>query len=348
MHRPDDTRQRLAALITAPANRRFSRVIVNHFFKRLIGAGIVQPVHDWEGKRASHPEMLDWLASELVSHDYDERHVMRLIMTSDLYQRVAVGRNRDADADMRFFCAPEPRRLSAEQIVDSMFSTTGRRIDCEELTFVHDGVHPGSKRLTLGRPQKAWMFASLNNERDRPSLALPRAQSVVDVLEAFGWVGSRQKPIAEREVDPNVLQPGILANGTLTASLTRATWKSELAEMALQAGSAETLVDDLFLRFLSRRPKDQERRTFVAALQDGFDSRRVDEDQIDEPQSEPRLPQVTWTNHLLAEANEIQIEIQQRVRRGPHADPRLDPQWRGVFEDVVWSLINHREFAWMP
>ena len=40
---------------------------------------------------------------------------------------------------------------------------------------------------TLGVPRRAWMFASLNNERDRPSLALPHAQTTVDVLEAFGW-----------------------------------------------------------------------------------------------------------------------------------------------------------------
>ena len=49
MQNPTDTRERLAALITAPQNVRFARVIVNRIWKRLIGAGLVEPVHDWEG-----------------------------------------------------------------------------------------------------------------------------------------------------------------------------------------------------------------------------------------------------------------------------------------------------------
>lgn len=91
------------------------------------------------------------------------------------------------------------------------------------------------------------MFASLNNERDRPSLALPRAQSVVNVLEAFGWNGARQKPVFVREAESNVLQPGILENGTLTQSLSRASWKSKLANLAVEAKSPEALLEQLFL-----------------------------------------------------------------------------------------------------
>lgn len=87
MQKPTDTRERLAALITAPQNVRFSRVIVNRIWKQLIGAGLVEPVHDWEGNAASHPELLDWLAQELITNNYDFRHVVRLIVTSTAYQR---------------------------------------------------------------------------------------------------------------------------------------------------------------------------------------------------------------------------------------------------------------------
>ena len=222
MQNPTDTRERLAALITAPQNMRFSRVIVNRIWKQLIGAGLVEPVQDWEGNTASHPKLLDWLAHELITNDYDIRHIVKLIVSSKVYQHAAVGKNLDASAAMRFFNAPERRRLSAEQIVDSLHHATGRPIDVEELTFVHDGRRPLGSRQTLGRPSRAWMFGDLKNERDRPSLSLPKARAVVDVLKAFGWTGARQMPITERETDPNVLQPGVLANGTLSVSLTRA------------------------------------------------------------------------------------------------------------------------------
>ncbi|MCA9222527.1 MAG: DUF1553 domain-containing protein, partial [Planctomycetales bacterium] len=348
MQDPADSRERLAALITAPRNLRFSRVVVNRIWKRLIGAGMVEPVHDWEGNRASHPELLDWLAHELIANDYDVRHVVRLILTSATYQRAAVGKNLAASAEMRFFNAPERRRLTAEQIVDSLHYATGRSFDVEDLTFVHDGRRELGQRQTLGKPTRAWMFGDLKNERDRPSLSLPKARAVVDVLEAFGWTGARQMPITERETDPNVLQPGVLANSTLSMSLTRASHRSALAELAIATQSPESLVDTLFLRILSRFPKPDERKAFSDALSEEFDARLVPADQVADVEVLPRLPQVTWFNHGRPQANEIQLEIERRVLAGPPPDPRLSPVWRSALEDALWSLVNHREFVWMP
>jgi hypothetical protein len=91
-----------------------------------------------------------------------------------------------------------------------------------------------------------------------------------------------------------------------------------------------------------------ERADLLPALAEGFGSRTVPADQVQHPPALPLLPQSTWSNHLLPEANEIQEEWQRRVLRGPAVDPRLQSEWREVYEDVVWSLVNHREFAWIP
>ena len=348
MREPGDHRERLAALVTSPENQRFARVIVNRLWRRLMGAGLVEPAHDWEGADASHPQLLDWLAKEFIAHEYDLRHVAELIMTSQAYQREATGQNLTASPDRRFFLAPDRRRLSAEQIVDSLYVATGVEMDIGELTFVHDGRRQLGNRQTLGYPKRAWMLASLNNERDRPSLALPRARPVTDVLEAFGWTGSRQMPVVQRETDPNILQPGILSNGVLVQSLARAAIDSELAQLAIEAESAESLVDTLFLRILTRRPQPVERARFTEALAAGFDRRLVPKSEIVNPEPLPKLPQVTWFNHGRHQANEIQIENARRVRQGPPPDPRLADEWRQVYEDVVWGLFNHHEFVWMP
>jgi mono/diheme cytochrome c family protein len=349
MDDPADSRERLAALVTAPQNRRFARVYVNRLWKRFMGAGFVEPAHDWEGRDISHPELLDWLASEFVANGYDARHVMRLITASAAYQREATRENLAAlAASERFFSAPARRRLSAEQVVDSLHAASGRAIDSEEITFVHDGRHTLVRRLTLGVPRRAWMFASLNNERDRPSLSLPRAQTVVDVLEAFGWNGSRQMPIFERPTDPNLLQPGILANGTLVQSLSRAAWRSELAGLAVQASSPEALLEELFLRFLTRLPRPAERTAFLPPLSKGFATRLVPAAEQVPPVLPEPLPLVTWLNHVSPEANAIQVEVEKRVQQGPPPDPRLRSTWREVYEDLVWSLINDREFVWIP
>ncbi len=344
-----DSRERFAALITSPENRRFPHVVVNRMWKQLMGAGFVEPAHDWEGRDISHPELLDWLANEFVFHDYDLKHLMRLITTSDAYQREAGDEKlTSASAEERFFSAPGRRRLTAEQIVDSLHASTEQPIDSEKITFVHDGRHPLGRRQDLGIPHRAWMFASLNNERDRPSLALPHAQTTVDVLQAFGWTGARQKPILERAVDPDVLQPGILANGLLVQNLSRAAEDSELAELAVKAESPDDLLEHLFLRFLSRPPKPAEEKAFLPALRDGFKERLIPADQqTTAPEPEP-LPLATWLNHVTAEANTIQLEVENRVQRGPNPDPRLKPEWREIYEDIIWSLINDREFVWIP
>ncbi len=344
-----DTRERFAALVTSPENRRFAGVYVNRVWKRLMGSGFVEPAHDWEGRDASHPELLDWLASDFVAHGYDPRRLMRLITTSAAYQRQPTAENLAAlPANERFFSAPGRRRLTAEEIIDSLHTAAGKPIDSEEITFVHDGRHTLDRRQTLGVPHRAWMFASLNNERDRPSLALPHAQATVDVLEAFGWNGSRQMPIFERPTDPNLLQPGILANGTLVQSLSRASWRSELAELAVKAGSPDALIDEIFLRFLSRKPRAAEREAFLPALREGFETRFVPAAEQLTPKTPEPLPLVTWLNHVTPEANSIQLEVEKRVRQGPPPDPRLRTAWREVYEDLVWSLINDREFVWIP
>ena len=345
---PSDTRERLAALITGPQNTRFAEVLVNRVWRRFLGAGFVEPVADWEGRTPSHPELLHWLSLEFLKSGYDLKALSRLILTSKTYQRMATGANIAATPELRFFNAPERRRLTAEQVVDSLFAATGQPLNVEELTFDPTGRRPEGARITLGKPTRAWMFASLTNERDRPSLSLPRAQCVTDVLEAFGWSGARQAPRTDRETAPNVLQPGVLENSTLSVSLTRASYLSPLAALALQAESPEALVELVFLRFLGRTPSLAESSRFAGGLRDGFAQRQVPDSQIKPPKALAPLPRVTWYNHLRTEATTIAQQEEQRARTGPPPDPRLEPEWRETFEDFVWSILNIREFVWLP
>ena len=348
MQNPRDTRERLAALVTAPQNARFAQVIVNRLWKRLIGVGFVEPAHDWEGRTPSHPELLAWLAREFVAHGYDLRKLARLIMTSDVYQRAAVGQNLKANPEQRFFAAPEPRRLTAEQVVDALFAVSGQPMQVEELSLDLSAQRGIDTFVSLGVPHRAWMYASLSNERDRPSINLPRAQAVVDILEAFGWTGSRQNPRTDRESDSNVLQPGVLANSLVSTWITRAAHGSDLAELAVNATSPAALVESVFLRFYGRLPDAAEKRPLIEALTPGFATRVRAASEVHPPAALPRLPTVSWSNHLVADANAIAIEMEKRARLGPPVDPRLRPAWREVFEDVVWGLINTREFVWLP
>ncbi|MGB7325761.1 MAG: DUF1553 domain-containing protein [Rubripirellula sp.] len=343
-----DSRQRLAAAITSPANSRFAAVIVNRVWKRLIGAGFVEPVGDWESAKPSHPELLRWLSHDFVHHGYDLRHLAATIMKSGIYQRQALGQNLSARADERWFDAPDRRRLTAEQLVDSMVVASGRPLDVEELSFDPEARRPAKTMLQFGCPTRAWEFTTLSNERDRPSLALPRASAVVDVMKAFGWTGTRQSAVDSRDDSANVLQPGAIGNSVFASWTVAASVDSDLADLAVDTDSSLAMVESLYIRFLSRRPTTDEAQVMVDVLDDGFDDRLVPPVQVVAPESLPELEHVSWSNHLAGPANTIKVELERRAIVGDAPDPRLRPSWRSAYEDVVWSILNSPEFVWLP
>jgi mono/diheme cytochrome c family protein len=345
--RPEDPRDRLAALVTAPENQRFAQVMVNRVWEQLMGRGIVESVGDWEKTAPSHPELLEWLGHELVRKEYNLKAIARLILGSHAYQRAV---DPLLAAPSPLFVSPAPRRLSAEQIVDSLFAATGAPFELEEVSLDLDSVRVFSNSITLGKPRRAWMLASTSNERDRPSLSLPRIQAVASLMETFGWRGSRQDPIHEREAEPNVLQPAILANGTMGLWLTRLSDRHAVTALALEAASPEELVERLYLRLLTREPSAHERERYVSLLAEGFGGRLVPEAQRPVERSGKREPvrYVSWSNHLDGPANTLATENEEQARRGDPPTSALAEDWRLRLEDVLWAMLNSPEWIYAP
>src|SRR5690606_35719704 len=143
-----------------------------------------------------------------------------------------------------------PRRLEAEQIVDSLFFVAGKPMRAEEQNMDTDTSRVFTLSLNMGHPRRAWQFPSSSNERDRPSLALPASQTILAILENYGWRGSRQNPVSVRENDPSPLQSAILSNGTAAQRIVTLSDDSALTELAVSASSVDSLVRDLFTRIL--------------------------------------------------------------------------------------------------
>ncbi|MCV6901022.1 hypothetical protein OE165_28720, partial [Escherichia coli] len=68
----------------------------------------------------------------------------------------------------------------------------GKKFECEDLNLNPAGDRSPAQFLNMGKPTRAWQLTALSNERDRPALALPIAQALVDVMTAYGWRQSRQ------------------------------------------------------------------------------------------------------------------------------------------------------------
>ncbi len=200
----------------------------------------------------------------------------------------------------------------------------------EELTFDPDARRPSNNRLTLGYPKRAWMFANLANERDRPSLNLPRARAVVDMLSAFGWNGARQSPQIDRETSPNVQQPGCSRMASRRSGSPRPRSAAARPRRPSPRNRRPTSSTHSTLRVLGRFPTDTEREPLVQALTPGFEGRLTPLEEIRLPELLPRLPRITWSNHLSPQANSVAIELENRSRLKPPADPRLRDDWARV------------------
>ena len=342
-----DSRSQLAAMITHGHDGRFAEVIVNRVWQRYLGWGLVEPVDDWENAEVSHPQLLKWLAREFIFSGYDLKHVARLILNSHTYQRqVDPAFTVAGEPEDRLFAGPARRRLSAEQVVDSLFAAAGKEMDVEPLTLDINGRGTVATFLNLGIPRRAWQFTSLSNERDRPSLAIPKAQSVVDILQAFGWRDARQDALTRRDHEPNALQPPALANGIVGRRITQLSDESAFTELALRSLESMELVQLVYRRVLGRAPTQEELITMNQHLSAGYTSRVI--------RNAPRVIRqekvldVSWNNHLSEEANRIKMELEKRVLSGDPPTNRLRPEWRERLEDVVYALVNSPEFIFVP
>jgi len=130
--RPEGERRRaLAEWITHPENPLTRRVIVNRLWHHHFGQGLVTTPSDFGlgGDRPSHPELLDWLAEELLRNDWRLKPVHRLIVMSATYRQSSLTQDPKAaalDSSNRLLWRQNPRRLDAESLRDAVLAVSGK------------------------------------------------------------------------------------------------------------------------------------------------------------------------------------------------------------------------------
>jgi len=122
-------RLELARWLTSRDNPLTARVIVNRIWRHLFGAGLVKTVDNFGqlGSRPSHPELLDWLASDFMDAGWSIKHVVRKLMLSRVYQ---LSSRRDeaaiaSDPENILLWRMAPRRLEVEAIRDALLAASG-------------------------------------------------------------------------------------------------------------------------------------------------------------------------------------------------------------------------------
>lgn len=118
--KPEDRVEIYAAWLASPENPLFTKVIANRLWKKVMGAGLYEPVDEFtEASEPANPELMKFLEDQMVAHNYDMKAYLRLILNSQVYQRQATV--SDIPAGTAYdFRGPVLRRMTAEQIWDSM------------------------------------------------------------------------------------------------------------------------------------------------------------------------------------------------------------------------------------
>ena len=150
---PVSRKQQLVEIITGRKNGRLPRTIVNRLWQRFLGYGLVEPVDEMD-KPAWAPEVIDWLAEDLVAHGYDLKHTMARILTSRTYQLPSVSLGETEENYV--FRGPAIRRLSAEQFSDAILALTDQtHAKLEGKLNRLAALQPASDTLPL-KPQWIW------------------------------------------------------------------------------------------------------------------------------------------------------------------------------------------------
>jgi hypothetical protein len=179
----------LAHWLTSPRNPLTARVFVNRVWGWHFGRGLVATPSDFgsQGEPPSHPELLDWLAADLVAHGWSLKRLNRLILSSHTYQMssVASGGGLTADPDDILLWHFPRQRLEGEAIRDAMLAVAGNLNETMEGPPV---VPPlGTSELTgLFDANEKWQVPKDASEHTRRSIYLiTRRTFVYPMFAAF-------------------------------------------------------------------------------------------------------------------------------------------------------------------
>jgi hypothetical protein len=244
----------LAKSIASPTNPLTARVAVNHIWLRHFGRGLVEtPANIGRSGRApSHPELLDWLAVELMEQGWRMKAIHRLILTSRTYRlRSQLGKadhpNLALDRDNRLYWRANTRRIEAECVRDSILASAG------ELDTTLGGQELDAAQGLTSRRRS--LYFAIHGEAKMQFLELFDAPDVCDCYERTTSVRPQQAlALANSELP-------LTSSRVLAEKLWRA------SRGVSDAPQRETeFVRGAFEQILSRPPSGEELQASLAYL----------------------------------------------------------------------------------
>ena len=268
----------LASWLTDKNNPLTARVAVNRIWQIIIGRGIVGTQEDFgsQGGRPSHPELLDYLASDFVDHGWDVKRLVKQILLSATYQQASEcsPELRERDPENELLARGPSRRLTAEMIRDSALASSGLLVS-----------KVGGPPVKPYQPDGLWM-ESMNKKYQRDPVEGSRRRSLYSfwkrtlpppAMITFD-AANREVCVARREATATPLQALVLLNDPQYIETARAAAEKVMLECEERRDQM-----GLLYRILTGRKADQRQLELLDKTYEGQfvyfdeDSKRVDE-----------------------------------------------------------------------
>ena len=270
----EDNRARFAAWLTTSDNRQFARNIANRMWKKVMGVGLVEPIDDFqEGNIPAIPELLEHLTDEMLRLNFDLREFVRLLVSTETYQNVAVIYDPTA-AEPHRYAGPALKRMTAEQLWDSLLTLIAtnewayQRPTAQDLQTVYgiDMSVMDYEEFEQSYKDYNEYMRELNRTRNKNcgyegltlvrASELPQPSGASHLLRQFGQ-GDRETIETARQ-SATVPQILTLFNGWMThAMLAKG---SVIYDSVSQQKTLRSAVDTIFLAVLTHEPDADMRR----------------------------------------------------------------------------------------
>jgi hypothetical protein len=256
----------LAHWLTSPDNPLTARVFVIRLWKMYYGAGLSRKLDDLgaQGEWPSHPELLDWLAGQLIDSGWDVKHVVKLMVMSGAYRQTSdeTPRQRELDPLNRWLSHQARFRLDAEVVRDNAMSISGLLVDKIGGPSVKPYQPPGYWAY-LNFPTREWQNGTGEELYRRGLYTHWQRQYLHPSLLAFD-APSREECVADRARSNTPLQTLALLNDPTYVEAARV-----FAEKLLREGgeTTDSRLAWTFERALARQIKPREREVLVNLLE---------------------------------------------------------------------------------
>ena len=317
-------RSALQRWLTRSDNPLTARVIVNRLWQHHFGRGIAATPSDFgvRGEAPSHPELLDWLATELVERGWSLKAIHRLLVTSAAYRQaseIARGaeKQKSGDPDNTLVWRMNRRRLEAESLRDALLAVTGELNDKMGGPGVLVPIEKEVEDLIFTEVEVVdlWSETPDSSEHRRRSLYLFRKRNVGYPMFVAFDAPDTQTACPQRTTSTHALQSLVLMNSDFSIARAKALAGRLYRELP---GPVNERIRGAYRIVLCRDPNSHELgqvRTFLDA-------------------QTALLRQRSATGQTLAQPT--------------YAPPETEPAEAAAWVDFALAMLNRNEFVYVP